>query len=225
MVAIIEAVNYYKRRQIAKANIISDSRSALVSIESLQENRKFILDIKNSLQVTNSNVLLWWIKAHAGNKGNEGVDYFAKKVTEKQKIVFYFCKAKQQRKTEMRKNIRQNWQILWDPSREGKQVNKLVDKVDEKRVLGDFYLNQMITSHGAFKTYQNRFFGKSPTCFCAKDEGTVEHTILKCDAWQDIRDTYFRKNSSSIKELLQHNQSRKGTKLIVKNILAQEMEM
>ncbi|GBM38967.1 hypothetical protein AVEN_271075-1 [Araneus ventricosus] len=55
IVAIREAVNYCKRRQIAKAIIISDSRSALVSIESLEENRKFILDIKNSLQDTNNN--------------------------------------------------------------------------------------------------------------------------------------------------------------------------
>ncbi|GBN98396.1 hypothetical protein AVEN_267046-1 [Araneus ventricosus] len=58
MVAIREEVNYSKRRQIAKANIISDSRSALVSIESLEENWKFILNIKNSFQDTNSNVLL-----------------------------------------------------------------------------------------------------------------------------------------------------------------------
>ncbi|GBO38046.1 hypothetical protein AVEN_220970-1 [Araneus ventricosus] len=49
MVAIREAVNYCKRRQIAKANIISNSRSVLVPIESLEENRKFILDIKKSL--------------------------------------------------------------------------------------------------------------------------------------------------------------------------------
>ncbi|GBM57244.1 hypothetical protein AVEN_33484-1 [Araneus ventricosus] len=74
MVAIREAINYYKRRQIAKANIISDSSSALVSIESLEENRKFILDIKNSLQDTNNNVLHWWTEAHAGNKGNERAD-------------------------------------------------------------------------------------------------------------------------------------------------------
>ncbi|GBO25110.1 hypothetical protein AVEN_241645-1 [Araneus ventricosus] len=108
MVAITETVNYCKRRQIAKANIISDSRSALVSIESLEENRKFILDIKNILRDTNSNVLLWCTKAHTGNRGNERADYFAKKATEKQEIDFYFCKTKQQRKTEMRKNIRQN---------------------------------------------------------------------------------------------------------------------
>ncbi|GBM15934.1 hypothetical protein AVEN_270604-1 [Araneus ventricosus] len=225
MVTIREAVNYCKRRQLAKVNIISDSRSALVSIESLEEKRKCILDIKNSLHDINSNVFLWWTKSHAGNKGNERANYFAKKATEKQEIDFYFCETKQQRKTEVKKNIRQNWQILWDHSSKGKQVKKLFDKVDEKRVLGDFYLNQIITGHGAFKTYQNRFFGKSPWCFCGKDEGTVEHTILKCDAWQNIRDTYFKKNSSSIKELLQDRQSRKGMKLIVKNILTQEMEI
>ncbi|GBN99023.1 hypothetical protein AVEN_145623-1 [Araneus ventricosus] len=106
MVAIREAVSYCKRQQIAKANIISYLRSALVSIESLEENRQFILDIKNSLQDTNSDVLLWWTKAHAGNKGNDRADYFAKKVTENQEIDFYFCKTKQQRKTEMRKNNR-----------------------------------------------------------------------------------------------------------------------
>ncbi|GBM64989.1 hypothetical protein AVEN_216130-1 [Araneus ventricosus] len=92
MVAVREAVNYCKRRQIAKANNISDSRSALVSIESLEENRKFIQDIKNSLQDTNSNVLLRWTKAHAGNKGNERADYFAKKATEKQEIDFIFAR-------------------------------------------------------------------------------------------------------------------------------------
>ncbi|GBO19274.1 hypothetical protein AVEN_101680-1 [Araneus ventricosus] len=172
MVAIREAVDYCKRRQITKVNIISNSRSALVLIESLEENRKFILYIKNSLQDTTSNVLLWWAKAHAGSKGSERADYFANKDTEKQEIDFYFCKPKQQRKTEMRKNIRQNCQILWDHSSKSKQVKRLFDMVDEKRVLGDFYLNQIITGHGAFKTHQNRFFGKSPWCFCEKDEGT-----------------------------------------------------
>ncbi|GBM35640.1 hypothetical protein AVEN_244525-1 [Araneus ventricosus] len=99
----------------------------------------------------------------------------------------------------MRKAIRQNWQILWDHSSKCKQVKKLFDKVDEKRVLGDFYLNQIISGHGAFQIYQNRFFSKSPLCFCGKDEGTVEHTILKCDAWQDIRDTYFKKTAAPLK--------------------------
>ncbi|GBL73239.1 hypothetical protein AVEN_159294-1 [Araneus ventricosus] len=89
----------------------------------------------------------------------------------------------------MRKNIRQNWQASWDHSSKGKQVKKLFDKVDERRVLRDFYLNQIIKGHGAFKNYENRFFGKSPWFFCGKDEGTVEHNILKCDEWQDIRDT------------------------------------
>ncbi|GBM97538.1 hypothetical protein AVEN_197375-1 [Araneus ventricosus] len=112
MVAIREVINDCKRRQIAKANIISDSISTLVSIESL-ENGKFILDIKNVLQDTNSNVLLWWTTAHAINKGNERADYFANKTTKIQEIDFDFCKTKQRRKTEMRKNIRQNWQILW----------------------------------------------------------------------------------------------------------------
>ncbi|GBN86526.1 hypothetical protein AVEN_30104-1 [Araneus ventricosus] len=92
IVAIREAVSYCKRQQIAKANIISYSRWALVSIESLEENRKFILDIKNSLQDTNSDVLLWWTKAHAGNKGNDRADYFAKKATENQEIDFYFLR-------------------------------------------------------------------------------------------------------------------------------------
>ncbi|GBN83617.1 hypothetical protein AVEN_5194-1 [Araneus ventricosus] len=128
MVAIREAVNYFKRRQIHKANIISDSRSTLVSIEPLEENRAFILDIKNSLQDTNSNALHWWTKDDAGNKGNERADYFAKKATEKQKIHFYFCKTKQQRKTEMRKNITQNWHILSDHSSKGKQVNKIISQ-------------------------------------------------------------------------------------------------
>ncbi|GBM65004.1 hypothetical protein AVEN_221209-1 [Araneus ventricosus] len=90
MVAIREAVNYFKRRQIPKANVISDSRSVLVSIESLEEDRKFILDIKNSLQDTNSNALHWWTKDDAGNKGNERADYFAKKAIEKSRNPFLF---------------------------------------------------------------------------------------------------------------------------------------
>ncbi|GBO33242.1 hypothetical protein AVEN_137095-1, partial [Araneus ventricosus] len=57
----------------------------------------------------------------------------------------------------------------------------------------------ILTGHGAFKTYPNRFFGKSPLCFCGKDEGTVEHTILTCDAWQDIRDTCFKKTAAPLK--------------------------
>ncbi|GBN28650.1 hypothetical protein AVEN_185861-1 [Araneus ventricosus] len=54
------------------------------------------------------------------------------------------------------------------------------DKVDLKRLKGDFFLNQIFTAHGIFKTYQNRFFGKSEECNCEADKEDAQHLLLEC---------------------------------------------
>ncbi|GBN68750.1 hypothetical protein AVEN_148778-1 [Araneus ventricosus] len=66
-------------------------------------------------------------------------------------------------------------------------------------MLGDFYINQIIAGHGSFKTYQIRFFGKSPWCFCGKVERTMEHLSLNMMHGKTSETLTVRKTAAPLK--------------------------
>ncbi|GIY52239.1 hypothetical protein CEXT_417091 [Caerostris extrusa] len=72
------------------------------------------------------------------------------------------------------------WQHRWDNSSKGREVFSILPLVKTTRVQGDFYLNLLLTGHGALAKYQARFLEKNhpvnslgeakysvPSCLCA----------------------------------------------------------
>lgn len=57
----------------------------------------------------------------------------------------------------------------------------------------DYYLTQVLTSHGVFRCYAKRF-GKDTTdeCIYCNEVDTVEHTIFECKEWKEYRDKTHR---------------------------------
>ncbi|GBM68084.1 hypothetical protein AVEN_66749-1 [Araneus ventricosus] len=70
--AIDEAENYCIENEIYDAKSISNSRSALMALESVEEERQIIKDIKRKLK--SANIQLKWVKAHHGVIGEERAD-------------------------------------------------------------------------------------------------------------------------------------------------------
>ncbi|GBN73449.1 hypothetical protein AVEN_103689-1 [Araneus ventricosus] len=72
---IMEAIAYSHEKNLREVRIISYSRTALNTLNSLGERRQIINVIKESV---NNNIELCWVRASQGQFGNERADELAK---------------------------------------------------------------------------------------------------------------------------------------------------
>ncbi|GBM70152.1 hypothetical protein AVEN_1799-1 [Araneus ventricosus] len=93
VVAIQQAVKYIIGRQLRKAKIISDSRSALMSLASVHE-RRIINEIKDNIKKFSRDIQLICIRAHRGFEGKERADQLAKMASTKDHVGFSFCTSR-----------------------------------------------------------------------------------------------------------------------------------
>ncbi|GIY48821.1 RNase H domain-containing protein [Caerostris extrusa] len=118
-------------------------------------------------------------------------------------------------------DILTEWQTHWASSAKGRAVFEIFDKVNPKRTLGSFFLNQIITGHGAIASYQYKFFNGSSTCSCGPSIEDRNHILFHYSNWTDIKKKYFPRNykRSPLAKLLGNHQARIGIELIMKHKL------
>lgn len=61
-----------------------------------------------------------------------------------------------------------------------------------RRLKGDFYVNQVLTEHGAFSNHRARLFRKNATCFCGDDESRIRHCLFVCALWRFTWESFSR---------------------------------
>lgn len=76
----------------------------------------------------------------------------------------------------------------------GRQTYSLIPKVNQSRCHAEFYLNTLYTGHGAFPSYERRFFDKDDICWCKDGTGNLHHIVYSCKLLEDIRAKYCPKN-------------------------------
>ncbi|GBM06526.1 hypothetical protein AVEN_150362-1 [Araneus ventricosus] len=79
--AELEAINFaagWALERNVKIKVFSDSKSSIEAIRSPKVKSNFVLSVKDNLYNAKDLVKLVWVKAHAGNPGNELADHFAK---------------------------------------------------------------------------------------------------------------------------------------------------
>ncbi|GBL87593.1 hypothetical protein AVEN_165196-1 [Araneus ventricosus] len=77
LAAINFAAGWALERNV-KIKVFSDSKSSIEAIRSPKVKSNFVLSVKDNLYNAKDLVSLVWVKAHAGNPGNELADHFAK---------------------------------------------------------------------------------------------------------------------------------------------------
>ncbi|GIX76558.1 hypothetical protein CDAR_500011, partial [Caerostris darwini] len=194
MKAIEMAVTYIAARGISDASIISDSRSALLALGNPMNNSPLVLGIKDLIQSCAHSIKFMWTRAHVGTAGNEAADVYAKMSTHKDILDCHFPLAKSHLKHLILNDIMHQWQVAWSSSSKGREVFDLCPVVSLKRIHGNFYLNQLITGHGALAHYQERFFHKGDVCLCGKAVEDRLHLVYNCERWQDIHLKCFPAN-------------------------------
>ncbi|GBM81979.1 hypothetical protein AVEN_221733-1 [Araneus ventricosus] len=95
VVAIHKATDYILDHELNDVKIVSDSRSALMTVESLSDNREFIWQIKKMLK-DREDIKLMWVRAHKGEMGNERADLLAKEAFNRDLIDVQFTYTKVQ---------------------------------------------------------------------------------------------------------------------------------
>uniref|UniRef100_A0A2S2NYY3 Reverse transcriptase domain-containing protein n=1 Tax=Schizaphis graminum TaxID=13262 RepID=A0A2S2NYY3_SCHGA len=88
-----------------------------------------------------------------------------------------------------REQLLVNWQEQWNTARSGRWTHRLIRDVAAwyRRKHGEvsYHLSQVLTGHGCFGKYQNKFCNlESDACAqCGETPDSPEHAVFKCDAW------------------------------------------
>ncbi|GBN59140.1 hypothetical protein AVEN_19944-1 [Araneus ventricosus] len=148
-----------------------------------------------------------WVKAHIGIYGNELADVAAEYATRREAVDQVLGIPKSWLQYILKQDTLLKWQKRWESSPKSRFLYGLMSTVSTKRCYGDFFLNQILTTHGCFPQHQHKFFGKSPSCICGTDFGTVSHYIFGCSRYHFIRSRFFPLSfsSMSILELVNHH--------------------
>ncbi|GBO11477.1 Putative protein in type-1 retrotransposable element R1DM [Araneus ventricosus] len=222
--AINKAIDEIILRNLDHVDLITDSRSALMALDSPFEKRVYVNSIKRKIVNYSGEINLKWVRAHKGTKGNERADYLAKLAIEKQEIDCLFHETRTETRLRVKQNMIQSWQTRWDSSKNGKVTREFFKKVCVKRVQGDFYLNQIYTGHGIFRTHQYRFFSKTNVCHCGDEIGDMQHVLLECRLWSIQRNQLKIKLNNSLKILLGQEKFRIFCRFVIQSLLNLEIE-
>lgn len=81
---------------------------------------------------------------------------------------------------------------------------ELKKEVSYKKHCSDFYINQIVTVHGAIPDHQARYFGKYYVCLCGFTIGSIEHIIKHCILTHNIRNesSHIDWDNITVKKLL-----------------------
>ncbi|GBN32880.1 Putative protein in type-1 retrotransposable element R1DM [Araneus ventricosus] len=221
--AISKAVDEIIFRRMEYADLITDSRSTLMSLYSLKEKRCFINSIKRKIVNYEGRINLKWVKAHEGTRGNERADFLAKLAIDKEEIDICFGETKSEIKSSVKNKMMQRWQDRWNSSKNGGVTRSFFGEVCLRRVKGDFYLNQVFTGHGIFRTHQSRFYNKPIECQCGAEVGDTAHVLLACDLWKAKRDELKIKAGTPLKTLLRWEGFQVFCRYVIQSLLNLEL--
>ena len=219
-VAILKALKYIESREceIRKYAILTDSLSCLQDLINQDKNgcrldiRRDILTQYTKLINNQYSISFVWIPSHIGVKGNENADQIAKQsitkgdTTTKPGISIGECK------TVIKAKTLDLWQQQWENSNKGRLFFEFHNKVSRHPIISD--------TKGPIKVALTRlrlnkaaFTFKEPFCETCKTSNTVEHRLLNCQNFLEIRkpiiDILKTENLElSVKEILNPNAGR-----------------
>lgn len=222
--ALYQATEHLHKTKYKEVAVLSDSRSALETVRSCETFHPLAFAVRQniaSLAAEGLNIKWFWIKAHVGVPGNERADELAKEAALYNKIAAHYDKCPA---SYLKKDIRSTTVEIWGRRYLGEDtagVTKLfLPSVAEayktvKKLRLTPLLTQVLTGHGGFAAYLNRFKCKeNPSCDCddEKDE-TIQHLLFECPkndaARYDLESaTNKQLTPATLSEMMSENDSR-----------------
>ncbi|GBM14216.1 hypothetical protein AVEN_167303-1 [Araneus ventricosus] len=150
--AIHKAIDYILYYELYDVKTVSNSRSALMTVESLSDQRELIWNIKKKLK-DREDIKLMWVKAHMGEMGNERADVLAKDAANRETIDAQFIYSTVQTRNKNNKKIKRSLAAQMDGIYKGTWTRLIYPEINMTRLSADFCSNQIITGHGIFGAF------------------------------------------------------------------------
>ena len=199
LTAILKSLEYVNKIEGKRFTIYSDSYSALTAIKQFNPSHPLIWKIQEWLCWLASrykSVQFCWVPAHVGIKGNEKADTEARLATSLEKVDFSFIPHTDM-KWPIRSYIKEKWQHRWTSM---KEKNLKYQKI---RTMIDSWVSSYQGNRG-FETRLSRLrIGHThlthkfllqgddpPMCDRCSVSLTVEHILVSCPKYTDIRRRY-----------------------------------
>lgn len=181
LVAIKHAVKWFINSEYIKATIFTDSKASYLVLQRTFPINIIIKEVFESMvQNPDKALTIGWIKAHAGNPGNERADELAKgaiiaiqaDIQDFQKFPISLVKKY------CRDNVLKEWKIYWKNSKKGRETYEIIKKVDFNYVCSKQVIQYFVTSHGSFPAFLYKIGKRAhPNCDCGK-QGDVKHYLF-----------------------------------------------
>lgn len=196
--ALLQATELLMKEKIREAAVLSDSRSALELVKNPDAFHPLGFKIRQnitSLKSRGCKVRLYWVKAHAGAPGNERADELAKQAARYTKCAPHYDRCPvSSAKYEIRQKTIEAWRKRYTDSTTAEVTKTFLPdvataiKIVRKMKITPI-LTQVLTGHGGFSAYLNRFKCKeSPSCICENDkEETILHLLIECPKYSANR--------------------------------------
>ncbi|GBM39810.1 hypothetical protein AVEN_45774-1 [Araneus ventricosus] len=159
-----------------KIKVFSGSKSSIEAIRSPKVKSNFVLSVKDNQYNPKDLVSLVWVKAHAGNPGNELADHFGKiasscgaymSIPAPYSYVKRVCKE----------FLMNEWNSYWKNSTTGKRTKEILPSANMDLLISNKYVIYLLTNHGPFPAYVRRFrILNNPDCLRGEN-GDVDHTV------------------------------------------------
>ncbi|GBL96445.1 hypothetical protein AVEN_43754-1 [Araneus ventricosus] len=131
------------------------------------------------LLTQNRNILVRWIKAHAGYRGNEEADTLAKKSIA-EGVVMKALNPRCELKQYLQELFFKKWKNLRDNRNTGRSAHKVLKTVSLKPVFWTREEILFVTGHWPFPSFLNRFhLSDSDSCACG-EVGDAIHYATSC---------------------------------------------
>ena len=148
VLAILLALKWLINSDEKDAVILSDSWSALTSMESFKSCRMdLILEVHTLLNVsrmTGRYVQFAWVPAHVGLEGNEDADILAKRSLKAEEIQLDVCLGKSEAKAIIKDYCNKRWQNHWDTHELGRSFYELQRMVGNSLIIGRSRREQVV---------------------------------------------------------------------------------
>jgi len=144
-------------------------------------------ELRNSTSIT-----FHWVKGHAGLKGNERADYFAKTVARYNTTIAYDAIPIIRGKQSLEDHYTKIWNAIYVNSANASHTKLFIPTIFHRLSLSlwpNFLLTHFLTNHGRFCSYLHKINKTpSPNCNCPeKAIQTARHLMTECNLFSKDR--------------------------------------
>ena len=178
--------------------IYTDSRITIDCLKNSSNHNYLIEEIRKKIITLRSNkwtIEFSWIKAHAGNFGNELADRLAKDAASNEELPVDFDRIpKTTLYSELEEEAILKWQEEWERRNKAAVTKQFFPNVRDRihRIIKiNPNLTALVTGHGKTMSYPHRFkIKEKATCPCNMEDQTLDHILFNCIRHNKQRDLF-----------------------------------